>query len=185
MKAFDDINPQKILRELTDEPAEQINKVTGAAKTPAKTPAKPAAKPATKPATPAKPAAAKPTTNASTSTSARTSANTGAAKTSSGLTSTKNITPPPPKKATQSDGAAQPEVEDSAHAAPEPSILPPAEATANPEPPVADVRADPATQNQVAHDPDAGGAEEKVVMDATPRPTLTVNGKSTAAEGDA
>ncbi len=64
MQALDDLNPQKILRELTEDPADKkaaAAKTAAAAKsTTAKPPAKPAAKPAPKPATAsttAKPAA--------------------------------------------------------------------------------------------------------------------------------
>lgn len=215
MKAFDDINPQKILRELTEEPTEQINKATGAAATkPAAKPATTTAKPPVAKTTPAKPAAGGAT--------AGTAAGTTAAKSMGGITPSKNMTPPLPKKASTAAAAnaapsseSKPEPETTAQGEAEPSILPPAgdsseglsasqAGTEDANQPEAPVAASAAAQNSAPVDPvsadeseestavtrhgDAAQPEgdDKIVVDtAASRPALTVNGKSPAVEGEA
>ncbi|RIK52491.1 MAG: twin-arginine translocase subunit TatB [Chloroflexi bacterium] len=192
MKAFDDINPTKILRELTEEPTEQINKATGAAKPATKPPAKPAT-------TPAKPATPKPETGAKPA-----ATTTPAAKTGSGLTVSTNITPPAPKKPAQPSGAAQPETDAAKTGAaktetdaaapgePENRILPSVDgaaerATDSPAAPQSGADLGPGEPPGAVQDEkpqDEKPQQEKIVVDAAPRPAVTVNGTS-AAEGDA
>ncbi|HXF64587.1 MAG TPA: Sec-independent protein translocase protein TatB, partial [Caldilineaceae bacterium] len=117
MKAFDEINPTKLLRELTDEP-EEANK--GAAKSGAAATKPPATKPASKPvSTSAGAAKPKPATGASTSSAAKKTgaASGGAAKPTAASQTAK---PAETKPAETTSGAGP-----SAEGADENRILPP------------------------------------------------------------
>jgi sec-independent protein translocase protein TatB len=206
MKAFDDINPTKILRELTDEP-EEANK--GAAKSGAAATKPPATKPASKPVSTS---AAKPKPATGSSTGA--SAGSAAKKTgTSTATSAGGATKPAAGSAGQTEKPAEatPTAGPSAEGGDENRILPPqadapketpaATSTAAPavasEPPAAQPSADIALPNAShiqdasngaeppAHAPQPASSEGDMVVDAAAsRPAVSVNGAA-KAEGDA
>ena len=118
MKALDDLNPQKILRELTDE---VDDKKAAGTSTPAKPAAAAAAKPAVKP--PAPKPTPKPTTTAKPTTvaTAKPAANTPAVASGGGAKSVAAANPAPADDVKPAELPAG----EAAAPAPEPSILPP------------------------------------------------------------
>jgi sec-independent protein translocase protein TatB len=214
MKALDEINPTKILRELTEDPAEankdQAKSSAQAAKPAAtKTAAKPAAKPATGSATAAKPAGTSSTTRSTTSTSTvKKTTGSASGPTTSGSTAAKPATV---KKDSESEQAAKPVEQlagedqentilppqgDAQPAAPtalvDGSATPPAEqpvsATLPPpavEPPQAPAsEADAVQADEPIHTNSNPNKEDKLVDAATAKHAVSVNGTS-KTEGEA
>jgi sec-independent protein translocase protein TatB len=188
MKAFDDINPQNILRELTEDPAEK--KAAAAKAAAAKPPAKPAAKPTPKPA-------AKPTVKSTPKTVAKTGigtaniapkppatdkaasdiatseiAATDTTATDTTITDTNDVSPPEPAAGVgpvaESTADVAPAALPAAEALPaeqaEPSILPPARAA-----------------DEAVHEP--VGEETRAAAPDAVEPVVSV--KQSAGEGDA
>ena len=209
MKAFDDINPTKILRDLVDEPEETNKGATrsGAATKPAAT--KPASKPVSTSASTAKP---KPATSTSTGSTSKSSTSTSSTARNAGAASTGTAA------GASSAGTAKPAAASTSRAAkpsetastPSPSaegtdenrILPP-QADAPKETPAGNSTAAPAVAPEPSaaqpgagqvHDGDNGAppdnasqsasGEGDMVLDATSRPAVSVNGAA-KAEGDA
>lgn len=211
MKAFDDINPTKILRDLTDEP-EETNKGATRSSTAAAKPAatKPASKPVSTSASAAKP---KPATSTSTGSTAKSStatsstakkpgaASTGAAAGASSAGTAKPAAASASQTAKPSETAPAPGP--SAEGTEENRILPP-QADAPKETPAGSSAAAPAVASEPSaaqpgagqvHDGDNGApppnhasqptsGEEDMVVDAASRPAVSVNGAA-KAEGDA
>lgn len=201
MKAFEEINPNKILRDLTDDPADQAKKTqTGKTAATAKSAAKPAAKPAA-PSTTTKTTPAKPVTSASsasTATEAKTPPKVPTppmpkkrTPTTSGTEKAEADAGTPPEDAVKADAVKPDEKGATAQGEPENRILPPASGTADAQTSAAEPSArdgvpqpTPATHSADRDQTGDEKQESKLAVDASAsHPALAVNGNS-AAEGE-